>query len=654
MAASVPSISAETIQFGAAVTIYTNRQSISYTHILYVLLYAGGKIYDTLIGRNIGASTSWTPPMDLMEHIPNAASARARIRCITVDSAGKQVGIEFGDYFAINVPSSAKPIISNVAVERVNNGVPDSWSLYIQGISQARIKTTASSQYGATIKSYEISRASAYAPALPTMYGADVTTGVLSEAGLYPLTVRVTDSRGLVSTQSTRFEVVEYASPKITDAKFERCLADGTLDDDGTYLKVFARLSISSCKRCNSYTATVQYRVKGASSWQTAGAYTSGATKIYGINMGDSAYEVRIALQDALRTSYAASTLDIGTILYEYDPTNNELIFRVPVRFLGGGGGSGDDVGPVQSVNGKTGVVILSAADVGAVQTVNGTAPDDNGNVEVPIAGAAGPQGPKGDQGDTGPVGPTGPKGDPGPAGPTGPKGDKGDTGDTGPTGDAGPAGPKGDTGDQGPQGPKGDAGPTGPKGNAGPAGKDGGYYTPAITQTDLGSAQIGFTASDPYFMPAVPPTEIMLPPGPTGPKGDKGDPGIPGERGESGLPGPQGPAGYANIPIYSCGSGAATTIKVISGDDPLPTTPGAIFAVNFFAANTADASTLTLQKGDQSYRIALPLMAQTLQAHHLAAGTHFFMVQNDSWALLLNPYINTEAFVAAMEEGLA
>ena len=45
--------------------------------------------------------------------------------------------------------------------------------------------------------------------------------------------------------------------------------------------------------------------------------------------------------------------------------------------------------------------------------------------------------------------------------------------------------------------------------------------------------------------------------------------------------------------------------------------------------------------------------MVQTLQAHHLAAGTHFFMVQNDSWALLLNPYINTEAFVAAMEEGL-
>lgn len=334
--ASIPSISSDTIQFGTAVTVYTNRENASYTHYLNALLYTGRSVVESTLASNVAASVQWVPPMSLMEHIPNAASARARIRCTTYDAKGGLVGLAFSDYFTINVPSSAKPIISNVTAERVNNGVPDSWGLYIQGHSQARIKTTASGQYGAAIKSYEISRASAYAPALPTMYGADVTTGVLTEAGLYPLTVRVTDSRGLVSTQSTRFEVVDYAPPKITDAKFERCLANGTPDDDGAYLKVSAQLSISSCKRKNSYTATVQYRVKGASSWQTAGTYTSGATKIYGINMGDSAYEVRIVLQDALRTSYAASTLDIGTILYEYNPTKNELEFKVPVSFASG------------------------------------------------------------------------------------------------------------------------------------------------------------------------------------------------------------------------------------------------------------------------------------------------------------------------------
>ena len=320
---AIPSISSDTIQFGTAVTVYTNRENASYTHYLNALLYTGRSVVESTLASNVAASVQWVPPMSLMEHIPNAASVRARIRCSTYDAKGGLVGLAFSDYFTINVPDSAKPIISSVTVEQVSNGVPDSWSLYVQGISQARIKTAASGQYGATIESYKVSRASAYAPPLPTMYGPDVTTGVLAEADLYPLTVLVTDSRGLVSTKSTSFEVVDYEPPKITDAKFERCLANGTPDDDGAYLKVSAQLSISSCKRKNSYTATVQYRVKRASSWQTAGTYTSGATKIYGINMGDSAYEVRIVLQDALRTSYAASTLDIGTILYEYNHTKN-------------------------------------------------------------------------------------------------------------------------------------------------------------------------------------------------------------------------------------------------------------------------------------------------------------------------------------------
>ncbi len=286
--ASIPSISSDTIQFGTAVTVYTNRENASYTHYLNALLYTGRSVVESTLASNVAASVQWVPPMSLMEHIPNAASVRARIRCSTYDAKGGLVGLAFSDYFTINVPDSAKPIISSVTVEQVSNGVPDSWSLYVQGISQARIKTAASGQYGATIESYKVSRASAYAPPLPTMYGPDVTTGVLAEADLYPLTVLVTDSRGLVSTKSTSFEVVDYEPPKITDAKFERCLANGTPDDDGAYLKVSAQLSISSCKRKNSYTATVQYRV------------------------------------------------DIGTILYEYNPTKNELEFKVPVSFASG------------------------------------------------------------------------------------------------------------------------------------------------------------------------------------------------------------------------------------------------------------------------------------------------------------------------------
>ena len=109
---------------------------------------------------------------------------------------------------------------------------------------------------------------------------------------------------------------------------------------------------------------------------------------------------------------------------------------------------------PVQSVNGQTGAVELTAEDVGAIsqedlQTATNEAlaqAKESGEFDG-ADGAAGPQGPKGDKGDTGP------KGD------TGAQGPKGDTGDTGPQGERGPKG------EQGIQGPAGNDGYTPVKG---------------------------------------------------------------------------------------------------------------------------------------------------------------------------------------------
>ena len=73
---------------------------------------------------------------------------------------------------------------------------------------------------------------------------------------------------------------------------------------------------------------------------------------------------------------------------------------------------------PVQSVNGHTGKVELTAEDVGAIskgglqETTNEVLAQAKASGEFD-----GPAGPKGDTGDTGPQGPKGEKGDPGPAG---------------------------------------------------------------------------------------------------------------------------------------------------------------------------------------------------------------------------------------------
>ena len=176
---------------------------------------------------------------------------------------------------------------------------------------------------------------------------------------------------------------------------------------------------------------------------------------------------------------------------------------------------------PVQSVNEKTGDVVLTAADVGAATEEY----VDNAveNIEL-TPGPQGPQGEKGDKGD---------KGDPGE------KGDKGDTGPQGPQGIQGPPGADGQDGEQGPQGPQ---------GNPGQDGEDGGYYTPSVDQ----SGDLSWTASK-SGMPSVSTVNIKGPQGAQGPagadgakgdKGDTGDQGPQGPQGIQGIQGPQGPAG--------------------------------------------------------------------------------------------------------------
>jgi hypothetical protein len=67
----------------------------------------------------------------------------------------------------------------------------------------------------------------------------------------------------------------------------------------------------------------------------------------------------------------------------------------------------------------------------------------------------------------------------------------------------------------------------------SGPAGEDGGYYTPAVTQTETGKAEFSWTASR-EDMPTVAPQSVTLPAGPKGETGETGPQGNPGADGKS------------------------------------------------------------------------------------------------------------------------
>lgn len=104
---------------------------------------------------------------------------------------------------------------------------------------------------------------------------------------------------------------------------------------------------------------------------------------------------------------------------------------------------------PVQSVNGKTGKVKLTAEDVGAISQDDLQEATNEALAKAKESGVFdGPQGPQGEPGPQGEKGEPGEQGPKGETGATGPQGPKGERGETGPTGAVGPEGPKGLPGD--------------------------------------------------------------------------------------------------------------------------------------------------------------------------------------------------------------
>lgn len=88
---------------------------------------------------------------------------------------------------------------------------------------------------------------------------------------------------------------------------------------------------------------------------------------------------------------------------------------------------------PVESVNGKTGKVELTAKDVDAISQDDLQEATNEALAQAKESGEFdGPQGPKGDPGETGPAGPTGETGPEGPQGERGPQGEKGEPGEKG------------------------------------------------------------------------------------------------------------------------------------------------------------------------------------------------------------------------------
>lgn len=219
----VSSVSCSGGYFGSPLTINFDRKSDSFTHHLYYSINGGAEVG---IGANYGTSTTWTPPLDLLNNVTNSDNAVIMFRAYTFNG-GTNIG-NTTCTCTVKVPENIVPSFESVTATGINLFNDN----YLKNRSSCKLTINgATGIYGSTISSYKIS--GSY-----TGFGTsnEFTTSIFGTSGDKTFTATITDSRGRSISKTCKINVKDYEPPSLIIDCY-RCIEDGTRDDiNGTYL----------------------------------------------------------------------------------------------------------------------------------------------------------------------------------------------------------------------------------------------------------------------------------------------------------------------------------------------------------------------------------------------------------------------------------
>lgn len=305
-------ISATSTNMGAASTITISRASSAFTH---TLTYAFGNATGTIATKTTSTSVSWTPALTLANQIPNAVSGTCTITCNTY-SGNTKIGTKTCT-LKLTVPSSVKPTLTSLSATRVDGTVPAAWAIYVQSKSKVTLTINgAAGSCGSTISSYSISGGGFSSTA------SSFTTGFLTTSGTITFTAKVTDSRGRTSDAKTvSISVVAYSAPTFASYLSQRANSDGSLNDDGTYIRCLVSYSYSPCSSKNTVTRATYYKKSSATTWTNANAsFSSGSAFTFGGGAitTESSYDVKYTITDAFSTITIYDTVSTAAVLMDF------------------------------------------------------------------------------------------------------------------------------------------------------------------------------------------------------------------------------------------------------------------------------------------------------------------------------------------------
>lgn len=244
---------------------------------------------------------------------------------------GELSGRDYGDLdssntISVKADSTLLPTISSVTLADTNGVVPTDWNEYVQHLSNIAVSAIdCSGILGSTITYILLTIED---KPIYNSFGTLTSypkTGVIKEYGTFDVNVIVTDSRRRTATKSMKLTFLPYSAPTITSISSQRCLKNGTIDNDGTFFEASGTPTYSDCNGKNSYHVYVSYKRTNETDYSTEEEVTLPAT----IGTEDSttklgnfdteySYDVRYRIADAINSVSYVDYLSTSVMLMHF------------------------------------------------------------------------------------------------------------------------------------------------------------------------------------------------------------------------------------------------------------------------------------------------------------------------------------------------
>jgi hypothetical protein len=313
---------AASVDAGSVLTINVNRSSAAFSHKIY---YSFGNASGT-VALDVIDSYAWTVPMSLLNEIPSSVSGWGNLTTETW-SGGTWIG-SVVTQFTVTAGPGVVPDFTALNAGEANTSVANAVGALVQNASTLNVSLGgATSAYGSPLVSSRIDVAG------QTINGSSGTTTTITASGTVYVYGTITDARGRSTTKSIALNFLPYAPPVIDTTAFiiQRALAAGTPSEQGNYIRVNLKASVSSLVvggvQKNLLVYKIYTRPRGGSGWTLKTTVNPGGTAfnsygLIGTYEVTAAAEVRVEVLDIFAISAIAGTLAVASVFMHWAGAN--------------------------------------------------------------------------------------------------------------------------------------------------------------------------------------------------------------------------------------------------------------------------------------------------------------------------------------------